>query len=104
VAVLPDLVADSLCKRDNLVLHVTERNQGNGDAPASTTTVDFLAFGSVSVPTPPIPAGGLVTLPPVAIPLGCFDSDCEFRIVVDSAALVAESNEGNNTAIGACMG
>jgi hypothetical protein len=104
VAVLPDLVADSLCKRDSLGLHVTVRNQGNGDAPASATTVDFLTFGSVSVPTPPIPAGGFVTLPPVAIPLGCFDSDCEFRIVVDSTALVAESNEGNNTATGACIG
>lgn len=104
VAVLPDLGADSLCNRDNLGLHVTVRNQGNGDAPATTTTVDFLTFGSVPVPTPPIPAGGIVTLPPVTIPIGCFNPDCEYRIVVDSTALVAESNEGNNTAMGECAG
>lgn len=104
VAELPDLVADSLCTRDSLGLHVTVRNQGNADVPASTTTVDFLTFGSVSVPTPPIPAGGVVTLPPVTIPPLCFNPDCEFRIVVDSAALVAESNEGNNTVASACIG
>jgi hypothetical protein len=104
VAVLPDLVPDSPCRRDSLGLHVTVRNQGNGDAPASTTTVDFLTIGSVAIPTPPIPAGGSVTLPPVTIPPGCFDPDCEFQIMVDSAALIAESNEGNNTVASACIG
>jgi hypothetical protein len=104
VAVLLDLVPDSPCKRDSLGLHVTVRNQGNGDAPASTTTVDFLTIGSVAIPTPPIPAGGSVTLPPVTIPPGCFNPDCEFQIMVDSAALIAESNEGNNTVASACIG
>jgi len=104
VAVLPDLVPDPLCVRDRLGLHVTVRNQGNDAAPASTTTVDFLTYGAVPVPTPPIPAGGVVTLPPVPIPPACFNPDCEYHIVVDSTALVAESSEGNNNAHGVCIG
>jgi hypothetical protein len=56
------------------------------------------------VPTPAIPAGNSVTLPPQAIPGGCFNPDCDFRITVDAGAVVDESDEGNNTASGTCIG
>jgi CARDB protein len=106
---LPDLIpfADpktGFCRRDdrgNLV--VTVKNQGSADAGPSTTTVVFSSGGTFSQPTPPIPAGGSVDLL-FPVPGGCFDPDCSFRIIVDSASQVTESNEGNNTASGTCIG
>jgi hypothetical protein len=106
---LPDLIplADpktGFCKRDdhgNLV--VTVKNQGSADAGASSTTVVFGRGGTFSQPTPPIPAGGSVKLL-FPIPAACFDPDCAFRIIVDSSDQVTESNEGNNTASGTCLG
>jgi subtilase family serine protease len=38
------------------------------------------------------------------IPPHCFDPDCDFRITVDVANAVAETNEGNNVATGVCLG
>lgn len=109
---LPDLVpvpdprpGVGFCKRDTQGrLVVTVKNQGNADAPASTTTVDYSPGGSFQLPTPAIPAGGSVDLPPLNIPGVCFDPDCDFRITVDSANQATESNEGNNSAAGRCIG
>ena len=78
-------------------------NKGTGPAGPSTTTVDFGAHGRVDVPTPALAAGACVDVTAV-IPAGCFDPDCEFRIIVDSAGVVTESNEGNNMASGVCIG
>ena len=83
---------------------VSVRNQGNAEAPASTTTITFSPGGPVSVQTPAIPAGDSVDLSPVDIPAGCFDPDCDFTITVDSNNQVSESNEDNNTAEGRCIG
>jgi subtilase family serine protease len=82
---------------------VTVKNQGSADAGASTTTVAFAPGGTFSKPTPPIPAGASVDLA-FPIPSVCFDPDCSFRIIVDSANQVTESNEANNTASGTCIG
>jgi hypothetical protein len=106
---LPDLIPlpdpkTGFCRRDekgNLI--VTVKNQGSGDAGASTTTVTFARGGTFSQPTPPIAAGGSVNLA-FPIPPACFDPDCSFRIVVDSGHQVTESNEANNTASGSCLG
>jgi hypothetical protein len=106
---LPDLIPvpdpdTDFCKRDergNLI--VTVRNQGSGDAGASTTTVHFVPGGAFSQPTPPIAAGASVDLA-FPIPAVCFDPDCDFRIIVDSAHQVTESDETNNTASGTCRG
>ena len=38
------------------------------------------------------------------IPPACFHPDCSFRITVDSANQVTESDETNNTASGTCLG
>jgi len=106
---LPDLIpfADpktGFCRIDNRGnLIVTVKNQGSADAGPSTTTVVFSSGGTFSQPTPPIPAGGSANLL-FPIPGGCFAPDCSFRIIVDSASQVTESNEGNNTASGTCIG
>jgi len=107
---LPDLIPvpdprRGFCVRDSLGrLLVTVKNQGSGDAPPSTTTVHFATGATVSVSTPPIPAGGSVTVGPVAIPPDCFRPNCDFRIVVDATGGVVESDETNNVAVGQCPG
>lgn len=105
---LPDLIPvpdanGSFCKRKDLTLTVTVKNQGTGGAGPSVTEVDFFALGKVSVPTPPLGAGASVDLL-FPIPPRCFDPDCEFRITVDANNQVTESNEGNNIANGTCLG
>lgn len=109
---LPDLVPvpdprTGFCRRDDSPhgrLLVTVKNQGTADAPASTTTVEFSPGGSFDIPTPPIPAGQSVDLPPLDFPPACFNPDCSFRIIVDSHHTVAESDETNNVASGTCLG
>ena len=93
----------SFCRRKDLTLTVTIKNQGIGAAGASVTKVDFGALGQVSMPTPPLAPGASVDLF-FPIPPGCFDPDCEFRITADANNQVNESNEGNNVADGSCRG
>ena len=105
---LPDLIAvpdanGSFCRRKDSTLTVTVKNQGSSDAGPSVTVVDFLAFGKVPMPTPPLAAGASVDLS-FPIPPGCFDPNCEFQIIVDSNNQVNESNEANNIVKGACAG
>jgi hypothetical protein len=105
---LPDLIPvpdanGSFCRRHNLTLIVTVRNQGTAAAGPSTTRVDFGSHGIVDQPTPPLAPGASVDLN-FPIPPGCFDPDCDFRIVVDFGNAVAESDEGNNFASGVCLG
>jgi hypothetical protein len=101
----PDLGNAGFCHKDDQGrLLIMVKNQGDTDAPASTTTVDFFSFGSFDLPTPPIPAGGSVTLPALNIPAGCYDPDCNFKITVDSKNQVKESNESNNQVASNCLG
>jgi len=109
---VPDLVPfsplgtspDAFCRFENngAQLRVTVRNQGNKNAPASKTTVLFPNFSRM-LDTPPIPAGGSVDL--VFFGTAACSFDCQFRITVDSANQVNESNnEGNNSTTGQCIG
>lgn len=105
---LPDLIPvpdanGSFCKRKDSTLTVTVKNQGTSGAGPSVTEVDFLAFGKVSMPTPPLGLGASVDIL-FPIPPGCFNPDCEFRITVDANNQVNESNEGNNIAKDICIG
>lgn len=85
-------------------LIILVRNQGAGDATSETTTsVDFGTFGTETVTTSPIPAGSMVDVS-VPIPSGCFNSDCDFTITVDSNDDVGERTESNNAADGICIG
>jgi hypothetical protein len=105
---LPDLIPVpdpqfGFCRGKDGNLLVTVKNQGPGPAPASTTMVDFFQHGQVSQPTPPLAPGASTDLL-FPIPAGCFSPDCSFRITVDSTNVVTETNEGNNTADGICIG
>jgi len=109
---LPDLlpVPDprpgiGFCKLDDQGrLVVTVKNQGDADAAASTTVVEFFPGGSFSLPTPPIPAGGSVDLPPLDVPAACYNPDCNFRITVDANNEIEEADKSNNSASGSCLG
>ncbi|BCG46598.1 hypothetical protein GEOBRER4_n1404 [Citrifermentans bremense] len=112
-ALAPDLIPFSptgtgplsFCRleQNGTLLRVTIKNQGNGNAGASKTTVVF-NNQPVTLDTPPVPAGGSVDLL-FGVPRNCFSPDCSFRITVDSENQVDElSNEGNNTVGGGCLG
>jgi hypothetical protein len=92
---LPDLVAEAGC---DLVLRV--KNIGAADAPASTTK---LAVGDQvqNLPTPAIPAGGFIVLPPVSVSHG---GDFGFAVTADAGGQIAESSETNNVTIVNCIG
>jgi Concanavalin A-like lectin/glucanases superfamily/CARDB len=91
------------CRRKDLKLTVTVKNQGNAGAGPSTTMVDFGAAGTAAQPTPALAAGASVDLT-FDIPASCFHGDCHFKITVDSSGQVVESDETNNTASGVCLG
>jgi hypothetical protein len=101
-AQLADLVPVPGCERKGSNLLVTVRNQGAGPAGASTTRVDF-GTSVQNAATPPIAPGATVQVS-VPIPAGCFRPDCSFRVIVDAASVVPESDEANNTASSTCIG
>ncbi len=100
-------------------LHVQVHNQAGGAAGPSETLVQFRAAsapGPLFVPTVQL-AGFTGTDLAIDIPDGCFgnffgqgdNNVCKFQILVDAKigstfGAVAESNELNNTAEGACQG
>jgi hypothetical protein len=86
-----------------LTLVVRVMNQGNADAPASTTSVAFGGGGgTVAVPTPPIPAGQFVDVNVLVPAVG--STDIFFTITVDAQNNVTESDKSNNVADGTCIG
>lgn len=109
---LPDLVpvpdprpGFGFCRLDDQrQLLITIRNQGSADAGASLTRVTFASGGSKDIPTPPIPAGGSVTLAPVEMPGECFNPNCHFTIIANANGAVIESNMANNIGTGSCLG
>jgi hypothetical protein len=110
---LPDLVPEPLpnlpapiafCRLDaagRLVIRI--KNQGTAASLPTFTRVEFLPGGVVFLPTPSIPPSGEVDLP-LVFPGACHNPDCDFRITVDSVEFVNESDEGNNTVDGRCIG
>ena len=105
---LPDLIPipneqGSFCRGKDGIRTVTVRNQGAAPAGSSVTRVDFGSHGSVDKPTPGLLPGASIDLD-FPIPVGCFDPDCEFRIIVDATNAVIKSDEANNLASGVCVG
>jgi len=111
---LPDLIPANpsgtygYCNVDdlnNLIVYV--KNQGEADAIASSVKVQFSLSSGVqesSVSVGPLLAGETKSVS-FAIPVGCFNSDCNFVITVDSGEDITESSELNNTvANGICIG
>ena len=99
---VPDATGD-YCRLQGNALVVTVRNQGPGPAGPSMTEVDFGRYGAVPLPTPALMPGAATDLF-AAIPPRAFDPDLDFRITVDRGSAVTETNEGNNSATGSCIG
>ncbi len=107
----PDIGPVGFCQRSADQFTVTVKNQGGVEASVSIVQVEFLPGGSRTADLfGPGPGG---SLPPgiawdvqfLDPPLGsCFNPDCDFRITVDSANQVSESNETNNVVNGRCIG
>lgn len=96
------------CTKDpagKLVVHV--KNQGVAAAPASTTVVHLWKSGHAVkrdiIPTPVIPAGGMVSLPGVDVPPSPFPPNLVFTITVDGQSVIDESSEMNNRVEGKCV-
>jgi CARDB len=93
------------CRRGNdggLIVKV--KNAGTGNAGPSKVTVEFTPGGSVSQVAPTIGANTSLDVAPFPVPGACFNPDCHFKIAVDSANQIDESDEGNNEAQGVCIG
>ncbi|MBN1964398.1 MAG: hypothetical protein JW910_07115 [Anaerolineae bacterium] len=103
---LPDLSGTiAFCRvDDNGDLIVQVQNTGDADAAASTVSVEFTPGGAVTAAVPAIAAGATADSAPIAFPAACYNPDCEFQITLDANGDVTESNEGNNTADGSCIG
>lgn len=105
----PDLIPapdanGNFCRRDSAGrLIVTVRNLGGGSAGPSVVRVTYSNGFTATAPAPAVGAGSSVDVT-VTFPGGCFTPDCGFRITVDSTSVVTETNEGNNTASGTCIG
>ena len=99
----------AFCVRRDGKLVVTIRNRGLGAAPRSVTEVEFLGFSRTSVATDALPLPSpRETEILLDVPRGCLGPDgqtqCRFRITADAApSTVAEANEDNNVAEGACF-
>ncbi len=85
----------------NLRVHI--KNQGMAAAGPSTLEVDFGQYGQILESVPSLLAGETTTIL-APIPFGCFNPDCDFEITVDSAGVIDESNELNNSQTGSCIG
>ena len=111
----PDLIPFSstvqFCDLDgggNLLVRV--KNVGAGVSPnVHIQVVFFLSGGATKAERPALGTGALnpgqTSLAiPVPIPPGCYNPDCDFRITVDALNEAKESDEGNNTVDGSCLG
>lgn len=110
----PDLKPDALaggsghpnfCKQVSVSpdAFIVVKNVGNETAAASSTLVEVYAqpvSSTHTLATPAIPAGGSHTLQ-LAVPVATIDFP--IRVTVDSAGVVAETDENNNQMYGLCV-
>lgn len=103
-----DLVAETqsigFCEVDetgSLVVNV--KNQGEVAALSSVTKVEFPGIAGFEIPTGALDPAQVISLK-VSIPVGCFNPDCSFRIIVDYLNEVGEKDENNNETAGHCVG
>jgi photosystem II stability/assembly factor-like uncharacterized protein len=96
-----DLVPTFNCHKFTGQVAVTIKNVGQADAPASTTTLQFILGSKTSLLTLPIPAGGSADL---AFDIqGKCQTGCRFSLTADSDHQIDESNETNNFLEGVCL-
>jgi hypothetical protein len=103
---LPDLLPlrteRDYCRLDGQGrLIVTIKNQGEANAPASTTRIAFDGGAVVDRATPALAVGAQADLAPVPLPPG--EGRIVFTITADVLGAIREMNEPNNTVIGTCL-
>jgi CARDB len=91
------------CKRDQGNLVVTVRSVGPAQAPLAPfyVKVEFTPGGTVEKQVERLVPGSTADVQ-FAIPPGCFNPECRFKITVDSKNSIRESDERNNVAEGRC--
>lgn len=101
----------NFCNREGDHLLIYVKNQGNAEALSSAVEVQFsLGPGYNRKVRSPVATGilgpGETTTSGlyVEIPDECFKADCSFTITVDILNEVKETNEGNNSVEGNCIG
>lgn len=103
---LPDLLPRqterNYCRSDTEGrLIVTIRNQGEANAPPSTTRIALASGEAFDRSTPALAVGAEANLEPVPIPRR--EGTVVFTIAADAMGVIREMNEPNNTAIGHCL-
>ena len=103
----PDLIPvqekPAYCDIENGNLKVSVQNIGDENAGVTYTDVTFGNLGTSRVMTPALGVGETTSFL-VTIPMGCFNPDCGFQIIVDVRNEEDEKSESNNEAIGNCVG
>ena len=91
------------CKRNQGNLVVTVRSVGPAQAPLAPfyVKVEFTPGGAFEKQVERLVPGSTADVQ-FAIPPGCFNPDCKFKITVDSKNSIRESDERNNVAEGRC--
>ena len=91
------------CKRNQGNLVVMVRSVGPAQAPLAPfyVKVEFTPRGAFEKQVERLVPGSTADVQ-FAIPPGCFNPDCKFKITVDSKNSIRESDERNNIAEGRC--
>ncbi len=93
---------------NNEKIGMVVKNLGRSAVNDVEVKVTFSFRGTTQTPPPQtvsVPAGGAPSsLLEFAIPVGCFDSDCNFSITVDPDSKTSDMNRQNNTVDGVCIG
>jgi CARDB len=99
----PDPGLGQFCKRNQGNLVVTVRSVGPAQAPLAPfyVKVEFTPGGAFEKQVERLVPGSTAEVQ-FAIPPGCFNPDCKFKITVDSKNSIRESDERNNVAEGRC--
>ena len=99
----PDPGLEQFCKRNQGNLVVTVRSVGPAQAPLAPfyVKVEFTPGGAFEKQVERLVPGSTADVQ-FAIPPGCFNPDCKFKITVDSKNSIRESDERNNVAEGRC--
>ena len=96
-----DLVPKAPCEQSDDGLVVSVLNQGDGDAPKTTTELAFTGSPPVSLETPALGPGVEAALNPVPLP-DPSDPAVAFKVTADANASVEESDETNNQLVVTC--
>ena len=95
---------NGLCRKSRGKLLVSVKNEGGAPSSAlARIEVSFLPSGGASLPTGSIPAGVTIDRE-FEIPGGCFQPQCDFRVVVAQGAIGSPGRRVYAEGVGSCPG